>query len=174
MKTTEYPTINNCNLSTRTDEVGQLVYQALQWADADRFDRHDRDERAVLDALESMEALLSEGSGERDDAASLSACAAAEQTVATMLRETRQWFLDAYRGERLDSPYVGAAFGRIDWRSFPAIDGDLRLTGECVDADDDTNGWLSYRGDAFISRADAVSGGWTIDDEDGTAEPPVA
>jgi hypothetical protein len=175
MTTTDYPTMHNCNLSTREDETGRLVRQALEWADAGKLDQHDRGERAVLDALESLEELLAGGAGERDDAASLSACTAAEEVVAARLVETRAWFLDAFAGERIDDPVAVAAMERIDWTGYyPVIDGSLRLTGEWVYADEPNSTMLSYRNDAMISRADAVEAGWTIDEDECSAQPPAA
>jgi hypothetical protein len=174
MTTTEYPTIHNCNFSTRYDETGRLVRLALSWADADKLDCNDRDEEAVLDALESLEELLASGAGERDDAGHLSACTAAEQAVATRLVETRRWFLDAFAGTRIDDPATVAAMERIDWTGYyPVIDGGLKITGEWAYADEPNPTMLNYNNDAMISRADAVEAGWTIDDEERCAEPPA-
>jgi hypothetical protein len=173
MTATEYPTIHNCNFTTRDDEAGRLVRQALEWADADKLDCNDRAEEGVLDALASLEELLASGAGERDDAAHLSACTAAEQAVATRLVETRRWFLAGYCGESIAEPAVEDAMDRIDWQGyFPVIDGSLRLTGEWVYADEPNPTMLSYRGEAMISRSDAAEAGWTIDADEGRAEPP--
>jgi hypothetical protein len=175
MTATDYPTIHNCNFSTREDETGRLVRQALDWADAGKLDQHDRGDRAVLDALESLEELLEGGAGERDDAANLSACTAAEEAVAARLVETRVWFLDAFAGERIDDPATVIAMERIDWTDYyPVIDGDREITGEFAYADSDDATMLNYDNEAMISRAEAEQYGWTINEDDGSAEPPEA
>jgi hypothetical protein len=173
MTATEYPTIHNCNFTTRDDEAGRLVRQALEWADADKLDCNDHAEEGVLDALASLEELLASGAGERDDAASLSACTAAEEAVAARLVETRAWFLDAFSGERIDAPAAVAAMERIDWQDYyPIIDGSLTLTGEWRYTDQPDPMMLNYNNDALISRADAVEAGWEIDDDECFAQPP--
>jgi hypothetical protein len=128
----------------------------------------------VLDALESLEELLEGGAGERDDAASLSACTAAEEAVAARLVETRRWFLAGYCGESVAEPAIEDAMDRVDWTGYyPVIDGRLRLTGEWVYADEPNPTMLSYRGEVMISRDSAAEAGWTIDEDEVSAEPPV-
>lgn len=168
---TDYPVSRNCNLSTREDETGRLVWQAVTMADAGKLDPHDRDEQRVLDCLETLEETLEEFA-EDDSAEAGNTCRAAEEAVATSLRETRVWFLDAFAGERLDAPATAAAMERCDWTNYyPVIDADVRLTGECVYADEEGRRHANYDDQAMIDRAEAVAAGWTIDG-DGFATPP--
>lgn len=169
---TDYPVIHNCNLSTREDETGRLVWQAVTMADAGKLDCHDRDEQRVLDCLETLEETLEEFA-EDDSAEAGNTCRAAEEAVAKALRETRVWFLDAFAGERLDAPATVDAMERCDWIGYyPVIDADVRLTGEFVYADEEGRRHANYDNQAMINRADAVAAGWTIDG-DGFATPPA-
>lgn len=174
MKTkTRYPVARNCNYSTREDEHGRLVWQAIQWSNDGRLDANISDEEDVLDALDDLEETLAEGNAERDDAAATSACAAAEESVATLLQQSRAWVLDALHGERIDSPEAAALMERCDWTGYyPTIDTDLRLTGRWEYADFDGDRYANYGGEAMIDRADAIRAGWTVD-EDGSATPPA-
>jgi hypothetical protein len=171
---TRYPVLRNCNLSSRTDDRGSMVLAAIQWADDGRLDANISDEEAVLDALDDLEETLADGAGERDDAAAASACAAAEERVATLLRASRAWVLDTIAGLRIDDPKAVAAMERCDWANvMPVIDGDRRLTGRWVYWDTDDQTFANYDDEAAIDRDDAVEAGWTVD-EDGYATPPLA
>lgn len=170
---TEYPVTHNCNLSTREDETGRLVWQAVQMADSRRLDDYGRDESEVLDCLERLEETLA-GYAEDDSAEAGNTCRAAEEAVAAALLRTRVWFLDAFAGERLDAPATVEAMERCEWQDYyPVIDADLRLTGEFAYADEENRRHANYDNQAMIDRAEAVAAGWTID-EDGFATPPKA
>jgi hypothetical protein len=171
---TRYPVARNCKFSTREDDRGRLVWRAIEWADAGKFDANDRDEAAVLDALDELEETLAESAEQAgpDNPDACEACHAAEEAVAARLVETRAWFLDAFNGSRLDDPDTVAALERVDWTDYyPVIDGDLRLTGEWVYADQENAEMLSYDNEAMISRDDAEAAGWKIDSDERTAEP---
>ena len=170
---TQYPVARNCNLSSRTDERGRLVWTAIQWADAGRLDANIGDEEIVLDALDGLEETLAEGAGERDDAAAASACAAAEERVAEMLRQSKCWTLDSIRGLRFDAPEVAAAMERCQWHNaMPVIDTDRRITGSWVYWDSGDDNYANVDDEAAIDRSDALAAGWTVD-EDGYARPPA-
>lgn len=170
---TQYPVIHNCNFGRRTDECGSLVWQGVRLADSGRLDANDRDERHLLDCLESLEETLAT-LAEEMDAASGDACRAAEEAVAKALRETRVWVLDAFTGARLDAPATVEAMERCDWTGYyPVIDAHMRLTGEFMYADQPDDSMASYGDEAVIDRDDAVAAGWTVDD-DGYAKPPEA
>lgn len=171
--TTDYPVTRNCNLSTREDETGRLVWQAVQMADAGKLDQHDRDEQRVLDCLERLEETLSE-CAEDDSAEAGNTCRAAEEAVAAALRETRAWFLASFAGERIDAAATVEAMERCEWTGYyPVIDTDLRLTGEYAYADEENHRHANYGNQAMIDRAEAVEAGWAID-ADGFATPAKA
>ncbi len=168
---TSYPVIKNCNLSTREDDRGRLVWQAVKWSESGRLCWEIDDEEAVLDALADLEETLAEENAERDDAAAVTACACAEQRVADLLQCCRAWMVDAFAGESIDAPEVVEAMGRCDWTGYyPVIDSYLKLTGGWDYADTDQP-WLNYHDLAYISVTDAMEAGWTV--TDGSAEPPV-
>jgi hypothetical protein len=169
---TPYPVIRNCNFTTREDDRGRLVLQAVQWSEGGRLCWEVDDEEAVLDALDDLEETIHDRTS-YDDAGHLTAVACAEGTVAARLRSCRAWVVDAHAGERLDDPEVKKALDQCDWSGYyPIIDGDLDLTGGWDYADDPGEPWLSYGNEAYISREDATAAGWTID-EDGSAVPPA-
>ena len=169
----DYPVTHNCNLSTREDETGRLVWQAVTMADAGKLDSHDRDEQRVLDLLERLEEVLGD-SAEDDSAEAGNTCRAAEEAVAKALRETRPWFLDAFAGERIDAAATVAACDLCEWQDYyPVIDADLRLTGEFAYADEEDGRHANYENEAMIDRQEALAAGWAID-EDGHATPPAA
>jgi len=70
-----FPTIHNCNFSTRDDVRGGDVWSAI----VDVFEQGCDDEE-VLDALESLEETLTEHS-ESDSETSVKACEDAEESV---------------------------------------------------------------------------------------------
>jgi len=169
MTTTEYPTIRNCNFSTREDDRGRLVWQAVNMADAGKFDEHDRDERHLLDCMERLEEVLEEFAAD-DSAEAGNTCRAAEEAVAEALKVTKVWFLDAFKGERYDAPKTRDAFSLCEWQNiWPVIDRDGNLTGEYSEGDDHL---LVDNGEAMISVDEARAGGWKIDADEGSAEAP--
>lgn len=173
MTKTEYPVTHNYNFATRDDDRGRLVWQAVRWADAGKFDIHDRDEQAVLECLGRLEDRLEEFSDD-DSSEAGQTCRAAEEAVARALRETRVWFLDAFAGELIDAPAAIEANERCEWTGYyPVIDADRRLTGEFAYADQEDVRHANYDNKAMIDRRDAIDAGWTIDDE-GFATPPAS
>lgn len=169
MTKTDYPVTHNCNLSTREDDRGQRVWQAVQMADAGKFDEHDRDERHLLDCLERLEEVLEEFAAD-DSAEAGNTCRAAEEAVAKALKVTRVWFLDAFKGERYDAPQTRDAVSLCEWQNiWPVIDRDGNLTGEYSEGDDHL---LVDNGEAMISVDEARAGGWKIDGDEGSAEAP--
>ena len=167
---TDYPVTHNCNLSTRDDDRGQLVWQAVQMADAGKFDRDDRDDRHMLDCLEQLEEVLAEFATD-ESAEGRNSCRAAEEAVAGALRETRVWFLDAFRGKRYDAPQTRAAGALCEWQGiWPVIDRDGRLTGEFSEGGENE---LNVDDEAMIDAGEARAGGWRIDAEEGHAYPPT-
>lgn len=89
-----------------------------------------------------------------------------EETVTAACRALKGFALD-------DSPTRGA-LDKVDWTGYyPEIDGDQKLTGLWHYADSGYTGigYLLYRGEAFISIADAKESGWEIDIEEGLAFP---
>ena len=168
---TDYPVTHNCNLSTREDDRGQRVWQAVQMADAGRFDQHDRDERHLLDCLERLEDVLEEFSAD-DSAEAGNTCRAAEDAVAQALRQTRVWFLATFRGERYDAPQTRDAVALCEWQGiWPVIDRDGNLTGEYSEGGEND---LNVDDEAMIDADEARAGGWRIDAEEGHAYPPTA
>jgi hypothetical protein len=169
MTKTDYPVTHNCNLSTREDDRGQRVWQAVQMADAGKFDQRDRDERHLLDCLERLEEVLEEFATD-DSAEAGNTCRAAEEAVAEALKVTRVWFLDAFKGERYDAPQTRGAVALCEWQNiWPVIDRDGNLTGEYSEGDDHL---LVDHGEAMISVDEARAGGWKIDADEGSAEAP--
>lgn len=62
----------------------------------------------------------------------------------------------------------------IDWTGmWPAIDRGGKLTGQAVDSDETAVGWLNVNDEVMIPEDEARAGGWTIDANEGRAEPPV-
>jgi hypothetical protein len=169
MTKTDYPVAHNCNLSTREDDRGQRVWQAVQMADAGKFDQHDRDERHLLDCLERLEEVLEEFAID-DSAEAGNTCRAAEEAVAEALKATRVWFLDAFKGERYDAPQTRDGVSLCEWQNiWPVIDRDGNLTGDYSEGDDHL---LVDNGEAMISVDEARAGGWKIDADEGRAEAP--
>jgi hypothetical protein len=169
MKKTDYPVTHNCNLSTREDDRGQRVWQAVQMADAGKFDEHDRDERHLLDCLERLEEVLEEFAADSDAEAG-NTCRAAEEAVAEALKATRVWFLDAFRGARYDAPEARDAGSLCEWQGiWPVIDRDGNLTGAYSEGGE---GELNVDDEAMISVDEARAGGWQIDADEGRAEAP--
>jgi len=169
MTKTDYPVTHNCNLSTRADDRGQRVWQAVQMADAGKFDEHDRDERHLLDCLERLEEVLEEFATD-DSAEAGNTCRAAEEAVAGALKATRVWFLDTFRGERYDAPQTRDAVSLCEWQNiWPVIDRDGNLTGEYSEGGEDE---LNVDNEAMISVDEARAGGWKIDADEGSAEAP--
>lgn len=75
-----------------------------------------------------------------------------------------------YRTEEFQQ--VSAVF---DWQNvWPLIDADGDLTGDVVEPAEDGVYLILSDWDAAIRREDAVSAGWEIDADGGTARPPIA
>ena len=167
---TDYPVTHNCNLSTRDDDRGQLVWQAVQMADAGKFDRDDRDDRHMLDCLEQLEEVLAEFATD-ESAEAKNVCRTEEEAVTEALQRTRVWFLAAFRGDRYDAPQTRAAVAMCEWQGiWPVIDRDGRLTGEFSEGGEDE---LNVDDEAMIGAGEARAGGWRIDAEEGRACRPA-
>jgi len=82
-------------------------------------------------------------------------------------------FLEEYAHTCIMADETAAAMAAIDWQGcFPVIDGDLDLTGDWRYADaEEPDYYLVPSVDAVIERSVAAANGWTIDAEEGTAEP---
>jgi len=169
---TDYPVTHNCNLSTREDDRGQRVWQAVQMADAGRFDADDRDEQHLLDCLDRLEEVLAEFATD-ESAEAKNSCRAAEEAVAGALTGTRVWFLDAFRGERYDAPQTRAAVELCGWEGiWPVIDREGNLTGEFSEGTMGENE-LNVDDEAMIDADEARAGGWKIDADEGRAYRPA-
>jgi hypothetical protein len=88
-----FPTIHNCNFSTRDDVRGRDVWSAI----VDVFEQGCDDEE-VLDALESLEETLAEHA-ESDSETSVEACEDAEESVQAARQSMR---VSANRWHRRD------------------------------------------------------------------------
>jgi hypothetical protein len=70
--------------------------------------------------------------------------------------------------------YDSSAWRRLaaggDWDgTWPVIDRDGDITGDVIDSQDS---YLNVSDEAMIPADEALAGGWAIDRDDGTAEPP--
>jgi hypothetical protein len=61
----------------------------------------------------------------------------------------------------------------VDWTGFwPVIDRSGNLTGQAVDSDESAVQYWNVDDDAMIADDEARAGGWTIDADEGQANPP--
>jgi hypothetical protein len=80
---------------------------------------------------------------------------------------------DKGRGLHYQSHAWASIAEDAEWTGmWPAIDRDGKLTGQAVDSDETAVGWLNVDDEAMISVEEARVGGWTIDADEGRAEPP--
>jgi len=86
--------------------------------------------------------------------------------------ETISAVCTALKGHHLDCPTVNRASDGLDWTGYyPVIDGELMLTGGWMYADS-SGTYLNYGDKALITRVEAKKGGWVLDIDEGTAQPP--
>ena len=83
-------------------------------------------------------------------------------------------FLDDYAYTSITADETAAAMDAVGWHGyFPVVDEDLDLTGDWRYADaGEPDYYLVPSVDAVIECGVAEANGWTIDAEEGTAEPP--
>jgi hypothetical protein len=80
---------------------------------------------------------------------------------------------DKGRGLHYQSQAWATIAEDADWTGmWPAIDRGGKLTGQAVDSDETAVGWLNVDDEAMIPEDEARAGGWTIDADEGRAEPP--